>query len=84
MSKKIIITEGGIADFFKSFFQAKADGKEKVWIDSLEKKSPELADAWKDYDDTVAQNTKRHIERMKAIGADTSHWEKFAKKYNIN
>ena len=83
MPKKIKITEAGISDFFKSFFRAKADGKEKAWINNLEDKSPELADIWKDYDDVVAQNTKRHIELMKSIGADTSHWDTFAKKYNI-
>jgi hypothetical protein len=83
MRKKIKITEAGIYDFFKSFFRAKAAGKEKDWINSLEKKSPELADIWKDYDDVVAKNTKRHIEIMKSIGADTSHWEKFAKERGI-
>ena len=47
MAKKIKITEAGISDFFKSFFRAKADGKEKAWLNSLNDKSPELADIWK-------------------------------------
>jgi hypothetical protein len=83
MPKKVKITEAGISDFFKSFFRAKADGKEKAWIDTLEKKNSELAAIWKDYDDVVARNTKRSIERLKSIGADTSELDAFAKKYNI-
>ncbi|MEY3677915.1 MAG: hypothetical protein RI924_56 [Bacteroidota bacterium] len=44
----------------------------------------ELGEVWKDYDDVVAKNTKRSIERLKSIGADTSHWDTFAKKYGID
>lgn len=64
MAKKIKITEEGISGFFKSFFRAKADGKEKAWIDSLEDKSPELADIWKDYDELI---TKQMLDRKKMM-----------------
>ena len=54
MRKKILVREAGLVDFFKSFFQAKADGKESQWLQRLRKADPDLADIWKDYDDKLS------------------------------
>ena len=37
MSKKILVKESGIGNFFRSFFQAKADGRESDWLKRLRK-----------------------------------------------
>jgi hypothetical protein len=83
MPKKIKITEAGISDFFKSFFRAKADGKEKAWMNSLEKKSPELADIWKDYDESLANSMRVQKAAMDKLGLDSSHIDDFTKKRGI-
>jgi hypothetical protein len=83
MAKKIKITEAGIADFFKSFFRAKADGKEKAWLNSLNDKSPELADIWKNYDDTVTKGLIVQKTAMEKLGLDSSHIDAFAKGRGI-
>ena len=53
MRKKILVRESGLMDFFKSFFQAKADGRESQWLQRLRKADPDLADVWSDYDDKL-------------------------------
>ncbi len=83
MAKKIKITEAGIADFFKSFFRAKADGKEKAWLNSLNDKSPELADIWKNYDDAVTKGLRVQKAAMEKLGLDSSHIDAFAKGRGI-
>jgi hypothetical protein len=83
MSKKIKITEAGLSDFFKSFFRAKSDGKESEWLFSLRSKSPELADIWKDYDDTLSKNTNFQKKLMQKYGADTRYLDDFSKKFGV-
>ncbi len=82
MPKKIKITEAGISDFFKSFFRAKADGKEKVWIDSLEKKSPEFADIWKDFDELIAKNMADRKKIMQKYGGESQYLANYLKSIN--
>ena len=48
MSKRILVKEAGLMDFFKSFFQAKVDNKESQWLSKLRKADPDLADIWSD------------------------------------
>jgi len=83
MAKKIKITEAGITDFFKSFFRAKSAGKEKVWLNSLKDKSPELADIWKDYDESLSNSMRVQKAAMDKLGLDSSHIDAFAKDRGI-
>jgi hypothetical protein len=82
MPKKIKITEAGISDFFKSFFRAKADGKEKAWIGSLEDKSPELADIWKDFDELIAKNMADRKKMMQKYGGESQYLANYLKSIN--
>lgn len=82
MPKKIKLTEAGISDFFKSFFRAKADGKEKEWIDSLENKSPELADIWKDYDSLITKQMIARKQMMQKYGGESQYLANYLKKIN--
>lgn len=56
MSKKILVKEAGLVDFFKSFFAAKSKGKESEWLQRLRKADPKLADVWKGYDDALSRS----------------------------
>jgi len=50
MRKKILVKEAGFIEFVRSFFKAKSGGNEKEYIQKLRKASPDLADAWSDWD----------------------------------
>jgi hypothetical protein len=79
MSKRILVKEAGIADFFKSFFKAKLDNKESQWLSKLRKADPKLADIWTDYD--IAMNKSMQVQRdiLKRRGLDTSKIDDFLK-----
>lgn len=83
MSKRILVKEAGLMDFFKSFFQAKANGKESEWLQRLRKADPALADVWKDYDDTLSAATRQQKKDLESLGIDASHVDKYIKKYGI-
>jgi hypothetical protein len=83
MAKKIKMTEGSFTDFFKSFFKAKSAGKEKEWISSIERKSPELADIWRDYDNSLVKSLRVQKTAMEKLGLDSSHIDTFAKERGI-
>jgi len=83
MSKRILIKEAGLMDFFKSFFKAKADGKESEWLQRLRKVDPKMADVWTDYDDTLSAATRQQKKDLESLGIDTSHIDQYIKKYGI-
>lgn len=65
--KRILVKEAGLLDFFRSFFRAKSQGKEKEYISKMRKVSPELADAWSDWDskaDDLLITIKNNYLRM--------------------
>ena len=83
MSKRILVKESGIANFFRSFFQAKADGRESDWLKRLRKADPKLADVWSDYDDKLSASMRNQQAMLKKYGGDTTHLDNFVKKYGI-
>ena len=63
--KKFLVKEAGLVDFFKSFFNAKANGKEASFIQQIRKQNPELGDVWSDWNDkmdTMLKNTKKDLQ----------------------
>jgi len=58
MSRKILVTESGLMNFFKSFFKAKADNKESEWLQKLRRVDPKLADVWSDYDKSLSNSMR--------------------------
>jgi hypothetical protein len=57
--------------------------KESEWLQRLRMKNDKLADAWKDYDDALANSMATQYEVLKSMGLDTSHIEEYMKKYGI-
>jgi hypothetical protein len=83
MRKKILVKEAGLVDFFKSFFQAKADGRESQWLQRLRKADPDLADTWSDFDDKVSKSMYQQKRDLQSMGLDTSHINKIIKQYGL-
>ena len=83
MSKRILVKEAGLMDFFKSFFQAKANGNESEWLQRLRKADPDLADVWSDYDKSLSNSMRVQKAAMDKLGLDSSHINNFTKKYGI-
>lgn len=82
MSKRILVKEAGVIDFFKSFFRAKADGKEKAWINNLEDKNAELADIWKDFDELITKNMADRKKMMQKYGGESQYLANYLKSIN--
>jgi hypothetical protein len=84
MSKRrILVKEAGLMNFFKSFFNAKANNTESEWLARLRKADPDLADTWSDYDKALTRsmvNQKRNLEKL---GIDSSHIDTIIKKYGL-
>ena len=83
MRKKILVRESGLMDFFKSFFQAKVDGRESQWLQRLRKADPDLADVWSDFDDKVSKSMYQQKRDLQSMGLDTSHIDKIIKQYGL-
>jgi hypothetical protein len=83
MRKKILVKEAGLVDFFKSFFQAKADGRESQWLQKLRKADPDLADVWSDYDDKLSKSMYQQKAMLQKYGLDTSKVDSMIKKYGL-
>lgn len=83
MRKKILVKESGLMDFFKSFFQAKVDGRESQWLQRLRKADPDLADVWSDFDDKVSKSMYQQKRDLQSMGLDTSHIDKIIKQYGL-
>ena len=83
MGKKILVKESGVLNFFKSFFQAKADGRESQWLQRLRKADPDLADTWSDYDDKLSQSMQQQKRDLQSLGLDTTKVDAMIKKYGL-
>lgn len=83
MRKKILVREAGLLDFFKSFFQAKADGRESQWLQRLRKADPDLADIWSDYDDKLSKSVHTQKAILDKWGLDSSKADAMIKKYGL-
>lgn len=83
MSKKILVKEAGLIDFFRSFFRAKSKGKESQWLGALRKADPKLADIWTDYDDALSKNMWNQKRILQRRGLDTTHIDKIITQYGL-
>jgi hypothetical protein len=83
MSKRILVKEAGIVDFFKSFFKAKAQGNESAWLERLRKADSKLADVWVDYDDKVSKSMWQQKRSLEKLGLDSSKIDAIIKKYGL-
>jgi hypothetical protein len=83
MRKKILVKEAGLIDFFKSFFNAKSQGKESQWLQRLRKADSGLADIWSDFDDKVSKNMFQQKASLEKLGLDSSHIDKIIKQYGL-
>lgn len=81
--KKILVKEAGLVDFFKSFFKAKSNGNESEWLGKLRKANPELADIWKDYDNSLSKSMWNQKRNMEKLGMDTTSIDTMIKKYGL-
>jgi hypothetical protein len=80
MSKRrILVKEAGLMNFFKSFFNAKANNKESEWLTKLRKADPDLADIWSDYDKSMNKSMQTQRDILKRRGLDTSKIDDFLK-----
>lgn len=79
--KKFLVKEAGFVDFMKSFFNAKASGREASFIQQIRKQNPELANVWSNWNDkmdTLLKNTKKDLQHYKL---DTTDIDNVLKKY---
>jgi hypothetical protein len=83
MSRRILVKEAGLMNFFKSFFKAKSVGNESEWIQQLRKVDSDLADIWSKYDKTLDTGARAQKASLEKLGLDTSHIDDFMKKYDI-
>lgn len=69
---KLLIERNLFQKLLDTFFKAKADGKEDKFKSALKKQSPELGDAFDDYDAQLLKNAERVRKSLEASGMDTS------------
>lgn len=82
---KLLIEANLFQKLLDTFFKAKADGKEDKFKDALKKQSPELGNAFDDYDAQLLKNADRVKQIMIKQGMDTSkldYWADQLKKYS--
>lgn len=72
MRKRLLVKEAGLVDFFKSFFAAKAAGKDDKFISGLEKADAELAASIEKLNNTLDANMIQlyHAYRKKGLKTD--------------
>lgn len=83
MAKKLIITEAGLVQLFKTWFSSKLKGKEETVYDKLVKANPEIGQAWKDLEQSIITGLKNRYTILKKNGMDTSNVESIAKKMGL-
>jgi len=67
MRKKILVKEAGFVDFVKSFFKAKAKGREDKAIETIKKYDKNLGDAWEKWNnssDDLLLTVKKYYEKI--------------------
>jgi hypothetical protein len=57
--------------------------KESEWLERLRNEDSDLADVWKDYDNTLSTTTRQQKEDLESLGIDASHLDQYIKKYGI-
>jgi hypothetical protein len=79
---KLLIERNLFQKLLDTFFKAKADGKEDKFKDALKKQSPELGDAFDDYDAQLLKNAERVRKSLQASGMDTSELDYWINRAN--
>jgi len=79
---KLLIERNLFQKLIDTFFKAKADGKEDKFKDALKKQSPELGDAFDDYDAQLLKNAERVRKSLQASGMDTSELDYWINRAN--
>ena len=80
---KLLIEANLFQRLIDTFFKAKADGNGDKFKDALKKQSPELGDAFDEYDRQLIANSERLKKVLKGSGVDTSkmdYWTDQLKK----
>jgi hypothetical protein len=80
---KLLIEINIFQKLIDTFFKAKVDGKEDKFKDALKKQSPELGDAFDEYDRQLIANSEKLRKVLKGSGVDTSkmdYWTDQLKK----
>ena len=72
---KLLIERNVFQKLLDTFFKAKADGKEDKFKAAVKKQSPELGDAFDDYDAQLLKNAERLRKTLKSAGVDTSQMD---------
>lgn len=83
MAKKLIITEAGLVQLFKTWFTAKTNGKEEYVYDKLVKQNPEIGKAWKELEQSIKDGLQKRYDIYKKHGIDTSDLESLADKMGV-
>jgi hypothetical protein len=80
---KLLIEVNIFQKLLDTFFKAKADGKEEKFKAAVKKQSPELGNAFDEYDKQLISNSDRLSKILKNAGVDTSemdYWNDKLKK----
>lgn len=75
---KLLIEANLFQKLLDTFFKAKVDNKEDKFKDALKKQSPELANAFDEYDKQLVSNGERLRKILKNSGVDTSKMDYWA------
>jgi hypothetical protein len=79
---KLLIERNLFQKLIDTFFKAKADGNEDKFKNALKKQSPELGDAFDDYDAQLLKNAERVRKSLQASGMDTSKLDYWINRAN--
>jgi hypothetical protein len=80
---KLLIEVNIFQKLLDTFFKAKADGKEEKFKAAVKKQSPELGNAFDEYDKQLISNSDRLSKILKNAGVDTTemdYWNDKLKK----
>jgi glycine/serine hydroxymethyltransferase len=75
---KLLIEVNLFQKLIDTFFKAKVDGNEEKFKTALKKQSPELGDAFEEYDNQLLKNAERLKQALKGTGVDTSKMDYWA------
>lgn len=80
---RILVKESGISDFFKAFFQAKAEDRDDKFLSAVERENKELAKSLETWNKHLEKSLQDLYKSNLYQGLDTREVEALLKKYNI-
>jgi hypothetical protein len=81
---KLLIEVNIFQKLLDTFFKAKGDGKEEKFKAAVKKQSPELGDAFEEYDAQLLKNAERLRKTLKNAGVDTSEMDYWINRVKNN